>query len=629
MMIMNNLILKDQDMSEDNKFYALTAIVLVYNGEPYLDACLNSLVNQTLDNLEIILINDASTDDSLLTCMKYEKMYDNVKLINREENAGLGANGNLGISLAKGEYVILVDNDDIVPKDAYEKLYTKAKETNADICIGKANFIRGNSQFDFDYREGYVWRKEQTITDVNDFPELFEDVYYWNQVVKRDLLIENNVQLPVGTVYADRYFTHMTYTHAKKIVIIPDCVYLWRQVQSSLSHGRFKPDNFTDRLDSYDFNLDYFIDFCDVYFKILLRRFLIPVRGVLTNNEFGNIVFNRMRRTIKDQEKNFDDLYDNDLTLIENLHAYLISNNYEYELIQLLQLDLIHQREIYDENGVSYWNLPLFRNPNINIPDKFFEIKQLINQFVDIDELTITNDNIVFSNLRIPKFLYLDKLQIEFMGITRYDEVMDENTLIFDFIPSKCNDEVTYNVEIPISELPNFELYDIYLKAGYAGEKDNKLRINDISLKKINLNGNKVLPIITNNGNLSIASQHFENEFKIDCDENKLKVYMVNKDNIKKDLKMLVRKDSTNELIYLSRNDSNTGFELEWKYFLDPRSTYSLFLTIFNDEGKIKKNARFKEKYLIDFSEKELIINNNLKLRIFKTKNGNIMFQSF
>ena len=152
---------------------------------------------------------------------------------------------------------------------------------------------------------------------------------------------------------------------------------------------------------------------------------------------------------------------------------------------------------------------------------------------------------------------------------------------------------------------------------------------NDISLKKINLNGNKVLPIITNNGNLSIASQHFENEFKIDCDENKLKVYMVNKDNIKKDLKMLVRKDSTNELIYLSRNDSNTGFELEWKYFLDPRSTYSLFLTIFNDEGKIKKNARFKEKYLIDFSEKELIINNNLKLRIFKTKNGNIMFQSF
>ena len=141
---MNNSVSLNQNIYEDNE-YVLTAIVLVYNGEPYLDNCLNSLVTQTLDNLEIILINDASTDDSLITCKKYEQMYDNVRLINREENAGLGANANLGISLAKGEYVILVDNDDIVPKNAYEKLYTKAKETNADICIGKANFIRGNS----------------------------------------------------------------------------------------------------------------------------------------------------------------------------------------------------------------------------------------------------------------------------------------------------------------------------------------------------------------------------------------------------------------------------------------------------------------------------------------------------
>ena len=65
-----------KNMSEYDKFYPLTAIVLVYNGEPYLDGCLNSLVNQTLDGLEIILINDASTDDSLITCKKYEKQYD-------------------------------------------------------------------------------------------------------------------------------------------------------------------------------------------------------------------------------------------------------------------------------------------------------------------------------------------------------------------------------------------------------------------------------------------------------------------------------------------------------------------------------------------------------------------------
>lgn len=625
---MNNSIVNNKSTSED-KSYALTAIVLVYNGEPYLDGCLNSLVSQTLDDLEIILINDASTDDSLITCKKYEQMYDNVRLIDRKENAGLGANANLGLSLAKGEYVILVDNDDIVPKYAYETLYNKAKETDADICIGKANFIRGNSQFDFDYREGYVWRKEQVITDVNDFPEIFEDVYYWNQVVKKEIILDNDIKLPVGTVYADRYFTHKTYTYAKKIVIIPDCVYLWRQVPSSLSHGRFKPDNLTDRLDSYDEDLDYYIGCCDNYFKIFLRRFLIPIKGVLTNNEFGEIVFDRIRHSIKSQEKNFDDLYDNDLTLLENLQAFLISNNYEYELIQLLQLDLIHERDVYDENGKSYWDLPLFRNQNVDIPDKFFEIKQLMNQFVTIDELSVTKDKVKFSNIRIPRYLHIEKFQVVFMGVTRYDQVMDENTLTFDLKPVEENGVVTYSLEIPAEEFPSFEVYDVYLKAVYEHEKYNKLRISEISLKDIKCDVNNLKPIITNSGNLSFVVQKLDNQFKLTYDKNKLKVIMNNKDLFKKDLRVLIRKDITNELTYFSLNDDKNAFELEWKYFLDPRSTYSLFFTVFNDKAKIKKNVRFKEKYLSEFNGGSLITDNNLDIKIYKTKHGDIKLNSF
>lgn len=624
---MNNSVSLNQNIYEDNE-YVLTAIVLVYNGEPYLDNCLNSLVTQTLDNLEIILINDASTDDSLITCKKYEQMYDNVRLINREENAGLGANANLGISLAKGEYVILVDNDDIVPKNAYEKLYTKAKETNADICIGKANFIRGNSQFDFDYREGYVWRKDQVITDVANYPELFEDVYYWNQVVKRELLINNNVKLPTGTVYADRYFTHMTYTYAKKIVIIPDCVYLWRQVHSSLSHGRFDPDNFMDRLDSYDFNLDYYTNFCSNYFKILLRRFLIPINGVLTSNEFGDIVFNRMRFTIKNQEKNFEDLYDNDLTLIENLYAFLISNNLEYELIQLLQLDLIHEREVVDENGVSYWKLPLFRNSNIPIPDTFFEIRQLMNQFVNIGNLIITKNKIIFSNIRIPRYLTIEKFQIVLVGVTHYNDVMDDNVLTFDLNAVKIDNHVEYGIEISIDELNGFEMYDVYLKAVYMDEKYNKLRINEISIDDFKFDIDTIKPIITKKGNISLATQNFDNKFTVNFDENNFNVF-ISGEKFKKNLKMLIRKDSTNELTYFTLNDSKTAFKLDWKYFLDPRSVYSLFLTIYNDEGRQKKNVRFTERYLENFVEKFFITNNNIKLKFFKNKHGHIMIQSF
>ena len=90
--------------------YKLSAIVLVYNGGKYLRDCISSLVNQTLDGLEIILINDVSTDDSLSVCREFERDYDNVRIINKEINEGLAKNANIGIKNARGEYIILVDS---------------------------------------------------------------------------------------------------------------------------------------------------------------------------------------------------------------------------------------------------------------------------------------------------------------------------------------------------------------------------------------------------------------------------------------------------------------------------------------------------------------------------------------
>ena len=629
MKTMNNSILNSPNMSEDNKSYALTAIVLVYNGLPYLENCLNSLVNQTLDNMEILLINDVSTDDSLSVCKKFEMMYDNVRLIDKEINEGLATNANLGIGLAKGEYIILVDNDDIIPSYAYEKLYTKAKESNADICMGKANFLKGHSQFEFDFRENYVWRKETVITDVNDFPEVFEDAYYWNKIIRRDLLIKNDIKLPIGMIYADRYFSHMAYIHANKIAIIPDCVYLWRQITSSLSQGRRNTDNYINRLDSYDLDLDYLLNSCEGYFKMLLRRIIVPVRGVLNSEDFEDVLFNRVRPLIKSQESKFENLYDNDLNLIDNLSAFLISNNYKSELKELLQLDLKQQREVYDENGVSYWKLPLFKNPNIDIPDELFKIKQLIIQFVSIEKLIVTKDKINFLNVKIPRYLSVEKLQIVFMGITNYENVLEENMLTFDLNPVEENGCINYNLEISSDELPSFQLYDVYINAVYKDEKFNKIRINEDSIEEIECKVNNLKPFITPSRNLSFIVQNLEKEFKIDCDENKLKILINNKESIKQDLKMLIRKDATNELTHLALNEEKTAFELEWKYFLDPRSSYLLFMTVYNDNAKIKRNVRLKEKFFDGFDEKSLITENNLNVRIYKTRTGNIRIKSF
>lgn len=625
---MNSSTVNYSNMNTDKKTYGLSAIVLVYNGEPYLEKCLNSLVNQTLDNLEILLINDASTDNSLSICKRFEKKYKNIRVIDKRLNEGLATSANLGISLANGEYVILVDNDDIIPNYAYEKLYKKAKQENADICIGKANFIVGNSQIEFDFRENYVWRKEQIITDINKFPELFEDAFYWNKIIRKDLLINNDVKLPTGMIYADRYFSHMAYTYANKIAIIPDCVYLWRQIKSSLSTGRANSDNYINRLDSYDLDLDYFINSCDDYFKILLRRILVPIRGVLNSADFEEILFNRVRILLKDQESKFANIYENDLNQIDNIYAYLITNNYRKELKELLRLSLKNQREIYDENNNSYWKLPLFRNHDVQIPDDLFKIKYLMEQFVNVGKLNFTRDKVIFSDVTIPRHLSIEKLQLVLMGVTSFNDILEDNVKTFDFNKIEKNGNIKYSLEILSSELSSFEMYTIFLKAHYKNEKFNKIHLNESSIKKIICNVDNNKPIINSIGQLSLITQNLENEFEIDFDNDKLKILIKNKDNIKKNLKMLIRKDSTNELIYLSLNKEKTAFELEWKFFLDQRSPYSLFLTIFNNEGKIKKNVRFRKEHLQNFDEKLFIIN-NIKIKIYINKNNEVRLNSF
>ena len=175
--------------NDDSKKYKVSSIVLVYNGGSLLRKCIDSLVNQTLDDLEIILINDVSTDDSLSVCREFEKEYDNVRVIDKEINEGLAKSANMGFQLARGEYVILVDNDDIIPNTAYENLYNKAKETGADIVMGKANFLVGNYQIEIGDYERQLWEKEITVAP-KDYPELFHETFYWNKLLKRDLLIE-------------------------------------------------------------------------------------------------------------------------------------------------------------------------------------------------------------------------------------------------------------------------------------------------------------------------------------------------------------------------------------------------------------------------------------------------------
>ena len=111
----------------------VSVIVPVYNVEKYIDKCLESLVNQTLKDIEIIIVNDGSTDNSIKIVEEYKEKYKNKIIYLEKENGGLSDARNYGIQYAKGEYIAFLDSDDYVDRKMYEKLYNKAIENNSDI----------------------------------------------------------------------------------------------------------------------------------------------------------------------------------------------------------------------------------------------------------------------------------------------------------------------------------------------------------------------------------------------------------------------------------------------------------------------------------------------------------------
>lgn len=176
----------------------VSVVVPVYNMEQKLERCLNSLVNQTLKDIELIIINDGSKDNSSNIIKRYKKKYKNIIFVDRE-NKGISYTRNQGIELAKGEYIAFVDSDDYVELDMFEEMYSSALKNNSDIVICNYNTFYENSNVKTKKNIG----KNCKITNLKSNPELIYKIDYspWNKIYKKDLW--NDVKYPLNTKYED------------------------------------------------------------------------------------------------------------------------------------------------------------------------------------------------------------------------------------------------------------------------------------------------------------------------------------------------------------------------------------------------------------------------------------------
>lgn len=195
----------------------LSILVPIFNVEKYLDECLNSLAKQTLKDVEVICINDGSTDGSSNILQRYAKKYTNFTVINKK-NSGYGDSMNQGLKKATGEYIGIVESDDFIEPNAFEELYKLATKTSADIV--KANYFYHSEAGD-EIHEVVKNQKLNTPLSISDNPSiLLEEPGIWSAIYRRDFLNKNKIRFRTtpGASYQDTGFHFKSFCAAKRIV---------------------------------------------------------------------------------------------------------------------------------------------------------------------------------------------------------------------------------------------------------------------------------------------------------------------------------------------------------------------------------------------------------------------------
>lgn len=203
----------------------VSLIIPVYNVENYIEKCLNSVVNQTLKDMEVIIVNDGSKDLSKQKIQKYLEKYPWIKYLEKE-NGGLSDARNYGMPYATGKYIAFLDSDDYVEETMYEEMYNIAEKENADMV-------------DCDFVWEYPNRKRKDIGEIyKTKKEMIEKcrVVAWNKIIKREILEKTKIKFPVGLRYEDMEFFYKLVPYINKVSFIKKCFVHYVQRENSIAN---------------------------------------------------------------------------------------------------------------------------------------------------------------------------------------------------------------------------------------------------------------------------------------------------------------------------------------------------------------------------------------------------------
>lgn len=207
----------------------VSIVIPVYNVEKYLKDCVNSVISQTYADLQIILVDDGSTDSSGNICDAFAEKDERIHVIHKK-NGGLSDARNAGTSASKGEFIFYLDSDDYLENDALQVLLRTQDQHRADVVVG-------NYFYTYDDREDIAENKEQVLDKATSIERLMSgeiQTFTWGKLVRAEIAKKH--KFPAGLLFEDHFWTHLVFQDSNIIACIPQPLVHYRQRQNSISY---------------------------------------------------------------------------------------------------------------------------------------------------------------------------------------------------------------------------------------------------------------------------------------------------------------------------------------------------------------------------------------------------------
>lgn len=229
----------------------ISIIVPVYNTANYLEECLDSLVNQSLEDIEIICIDDKSEDNSPEILEKYASKDNRIKVILNKENTGQAIARNIALKSVKGEYIAFMDSDDKIDLDGYEKVLNFCEKNFLDMVLfNVVRFDKKGIIGESELHEKSI-QNETKKTSILEHKEFVYDTSPCNKLIKTSLIMDNNIEF-INRLYEDLLFSMELFSSTDSVGVLPDVKYYWRRRRDSqnksTTQNRTNKKNIADRM---------------------------------------------------------------------------------------------------------------------------------------------------------------------------------------------------------------------------------------------------------------------------------------------------------------------------------------------------------------------------------------------